>query len=148
MIVEALTGKMDELMFRLQAKIVTETIPAMFKASSNISRTVRAEGAHVEGTRIVGGVTAGGPQTTKTTLKSGAEVDYAAVQEYGGTHGYEILPFNKKALAFVMGGKQAIFRRVFHPPLQARPFMRSSLQAMEAEIVEGLEKTFMDALNG
>ena len=145
-IIQALTMKMNELMLRLQAKVVGESIPTFFKAAPNIASTVQMIPAHVEGTKIIGAVQAGGPKTTKITLKSGAEVDYAAVQEYGVDHGWEILPFTKKALAFMLDGKQMIRRRVWHPPLEARPFMRSELQNMEGEIIAGLESTFKESL--
>lgn len=147
-IVEALTNKMNALMLKLQAKVVGESIPAFFKAAPNIASTVQMIPAHVEGTKIVGAVQAGGPKTTKITLKSGAEVDYAAVQEYGVDHGWEILPFNKRALSFLIDGKRLIRRRVFHPPLEARPFMRSELQNMEPEIIAGLETAFKESLGG
>lgn len=148
LIIQALTMKMNELMLRLQAKIVGESIPAFFKAAPNISASVQMIPAHVEGTMIVGAVQAGGPKTTKITLKSGAEVDYAAVQEFGVDHGWEILPYTKKALAFMLDGKQLIRRRVWHPPLEARPFMRSELQNMEGEIVAELETAFKESLGG
>jgi hypothetical protein len=147
-IIEALVMKMNELMIRLQHKVVGEALPAFFKLSPNIASTVQFTPARLENGKIVGTVQAGGPKTTKITLKSGAEVDYAAVQEYGVPTGWEILPFNKKALAFVLDGKSLIRRRVWHPPLEARPFMRSSLEAMTPEITEGLKSAFLEALNG
>lgn len=137
---------MNALMLELQRKVIGESIPTFFKRATNIASTVQMVPAHLEGTKIVGAVTAGGPKTTKITLKSGAEVDYAAVQEYGVPHGWEILPFNKKALAFMLDTKFLIRRRVWHPPLDARPFMRSELQNMEGEIIAGLNETFRDAI--
>jgi hypothetical protein len=145
-IVEALTIKMNELMIRLQSKVVGESIPSFFKVAPNIAASVQFNPAHVEGEKIIGTVQAGGPRTTKVTLKSGAEVDYAAVQEYGVPHGWEIAPFNKRALAFLLDGKQMIRRRVWHPPLEARPFMRSELEAMTPEIISGLQSTFKESL--
>ena len=145
-IVEALMQKMNVLMGALAAKVTGETIPQMFKTDQRIGSTVVSQQAHLEGTKIVGYVAAGGPLTTKITLKSGAEVDYAQVQEYGVDHGWEILPFNKQALAFLLDGKQLIRRRVFHPPLEARPFMRTALEEMTPEIIAGLESTFKESL--
>lgn len=145
-ILEALTLKMNELMIRLQSKVIGESIPSFFKSAPNIASTVQLIPAHIEGTKIVGAVQAGGPRTTKITLKSGAQVDYAAVQEYGVDHGWEILPFSKKALAFMLDGKQLIRRRVWHPPLASRPFMRSTLEAMEPQIRAELEAAFRESL--
>ncbi len=147
-IVEALMLKMNELMIRLRSRVLNESIPTFFKAAPNISASVTMEPAHVEGTKIVGGVTAGGtPATSKTTLRSGITYDIARIQEYGVGHGWEIVPFNKKALAFIMDGKQMIRRSVFHPPLEARPFMRSELQNMEGQIIDELKGTFLEIFN-
>ena len=152
-IVEALTAKMNELMIRLQGKILGESIPTFFPTGH---QTLPLRFSFTKlfgvGTKYQDAVQAGkeslSNRTAKRTLKSGAEVDYAAVQEYGVDHGWEILPFNKKALAFVLDGKAMIRRRVFHPPLEARPFMRSELQNMEGEIIAGLESAFKESLGG
>jgi len=147
-IIAVLTQKMNALMIALQSKVVGQTIPQFFKSAPNISGSVQLNPAHVEGTKIVGSVQAGGPRTTKITLHSGAEVDYAAVQEYGVPHGWTILPFEKKALAFLLDGKRVIAKSVFHPPLAARPFMRSALEQMTPSITDGLTRAFKEALGG
>ena len=51
---------------------------------------------------------------------------------------------NKKALAFMLGGKQVFARRVQHPPIQERSFMRSSLEEMRPGIIAGLEETIQE----
>lgn len=147
-IVAAITEKMNLLMIRLQQKVVGTTIPRYFKSAPNISASVQMIPASVAGSKIIGGVTAGGPRTTTITKKSGREVDYAAVQEYGVAASYEILPFEKKALAFLLDGKQVIARRVLHPPLAARPYMREALEEMTPEITEGLQQAVRDAISG
>jgi hypothetical protein len=147
-ILAAITEKMNALMIALQNKVLGTTIPRYFKSAPNISSSVQLIPAQLAGQMIVGGVTAGGPRTTTVTKKSGAQVDYAAVQEYGVGHSYEILPFDKKALAFLLDGKQIITKRVFHPPLAARPFMRDALAEMTPEITEGLQSAVREALSG
>lgn len=140
-----LQQRMNLLMFMLESHIVGETIPFFFpKGATNIPATVRTHPAVVEGTVIKGWVDAGGPRTTKTTLHSGEDVDYAAVQEYGIDHEYVIRPFDKKALAFMMGNKQVIVRRVLHPPLTARPYMRTGLEDMKQEIIDGLNESISE----
>ena len=146
-IIERLKRKMTLLMLQLQSRIVGESIPAFFpNGAPNIAGSVRAIPAELEGTIIHGEVQAGGPRTTKVTLKSGAQVDYAAVQHEGIAHSYEIRPFNKKALAFLLDGKQVITKLVHHTGLQPRPYMTSELQNMESQIVEELQQEFMAAL--
>jgi hypothetical protein len=138
-IIAALTERMNLLMFKLQSKIVGEEIPAMFpKGAPNIAASVRAIPAELEGTIIRGEVQAGGPGTTKVTLKSGAAVDYAAVQHAGISHSFQILPFNKKALSFLIDGKKIIVRSVTHPGLKARPFMQQGLDDMQEQIIAEL----------
>ena len=142
-IIEALMQKMNLLMLMLQSKIVGETIPAFFEnGAPNIAATVRTEPARLEGNIIRGSVNAGGPRTTKVTLKSGALVDYAAVQELGIYHSYTIEPFNKKALAFLLDGKRVIVRSVTHPGLKERPYMRYGLQESADAIISGLQDEF------
>lgn len=55
------------------------------------------------------------------------QVPYAAYQEYG-THGpYEIKAKNKKALAFKVGGKTILVKKVMHPGVKATPYIRPAL---------------------
>ena len=140
-ILTRLVAKMNMLMIQLQSKITGETIPAFFRnGAPNIVGSIRTIPATLEGNVIRGTVEGGGPRTTKRTLKSGALVDYAAVQEAGIYHTYEILPFNKKALAFMLNGKLIITKLVTHPGLTQRPFMRHGLQEMEEQIIAGLSE--------
>lgn len=48
----------------------------------------------------------------------GSDIPHGAVLEHGGTHNYDIVPVNKKYLAFMIDGKQ-IFTKLVHrtPPL-------------------------------
>ena len=166
-IIQALSAKMNLLMFKLQSKIVGEKIPTFFPGGApNIAAEVRAIPAKVEGSVVRGVVEAGGPGTTKETLggpQAGQLVDYAAVQEMGVPHPWTIQPVAAssgwaisqklrvlsvkglpQALAFVLNGKLVIVRSVTHPGLRERPFMRSGLADMEAEIIAGLNKTFAE----
>jgi hypothetical protein len=139
-IIAALTEKMTQLMFKLQSKIVGEEIPQFFpNGAPNIAASVRAIPAELQGTIIRGEVQAGGTRTTKRTLKSGALVDYAAVQHAGISHSYQILPFNKKALRFILNGNVMIRRSVTHPGLRPRPFMQKGLDDMQEQIIAELD---------
>lgn len=168
-ILAALTEKMNELMVRLQQKIVGEAIPGMFPSGApNIAGSITLEPAHVEGSKIIGGVTGGGPRTrteTKGGPNAGRVLDYARIQEEGVPHSWMIQPVlyssawavsQKKrvlgpglpqALAFLAEGKLVIVRSVLHPPLPSRPFMRQPLHDMEAEIVEGLSARFKEVFD-
>ena len=171
-ILEAITAKMNELMVKLQSKVVGETIPQFFPGGAPaIAAAVQIQPATLEGTKIVGGVTATGPiRQTQGGPNAGRRVNIAVIQEEGVPHSWEIQPVlygiawarhQKKralhgigarehggmpmALAFMLGGKQVIVRRVLHPPLVARPFMHTAQQEMEAQIRAELIATFEGA---
>jgi hypothetical protein len=94
---ETMTKLMLELQRRIQAKLSGEVL---VPRSSNLLNSVRRLPTVVQGTRILGRVTAG----------AGLTGPYAAVQEYGGKTVYDIFPGSvtgkseKKALAFFPAG--------------------------------------------
>jgi phage gpG-like protein len=80
---------------------------------------------------------------------SSGDVKYAAIHEFGGqTKAHVIEAINGKALAFTAGGKQVFARRVNHPgsKIPERSFLRSSLDEMRPEIVEGMHEAVMETL--
>jgi len=73
------------------------------------------------------------------------DIKYAAIHEYGGMiPPHQIVPNKAKALAFLVGGKQAFAARVNLPAITmpARSYMRSSL----AEMADEIEGQLSDAL--
>jgi phage gpG-like protein len=81
-------------------------------------------------------------------IGTSGDVKYAAIQEFGGTiPPHAIVPDKAKALAFVVGGKQAFAVRVNLPAvtLPERSYLRSSLAEMAGEIAEGLSEAVVEA---
>lgn len=80
-------------------------------------------------------------------LFSAGDVVYAGIHEYGGTINIpEIRPVNALALRFAPGGGEAIFRmyaRAHTVTMPERSFMRSSLDDMRSEIIEGMREAVM-----
>lgn len=80
-------------------------------------------------------------------LFSAGDVVYAGIHEYGGTINIpEIRPVNAMALRFSPGGGEAIFRmwaRAHTVHMPERSYMRSSLDDMRQEIVEGMREAVM-----
>ncbi len=77
---------------------------------------------------------------------SAGDVKYAAIHEFGGiTKPHIILPKAKKALKFIIGGKEIFSRMVRHKGsvMPERSYMRSSLREM-AERVETLLATALE----
>lgn len=72
----------------------------------------------------------------------GPEVPYGVFQEFGTKGPYEIKP--KKTggvLAFQSGGKTVFARRVMHPGVKARPYMRPALEKiLGAEMAKKMAK--------
>jgi len=135
-IIAALAQRLTLLMFKLQRKIQTEKLQGqvLHHRSGKLFGSIHATPAKVEGTKLVGQVSgAGGPAW------------YGQVHENGGTRAYVILPVNKKALKFVMGGKDIFAKRVNHPPLPQRSFMASSLAEMREEIITSVQQTAREA---
>jgi phage gpG-like protein len=82
------------------------------------------------------------------TLATNGDVKYAAIHEFGGTiPPHEIVPDKAKALAFLLGGKQAFAARVNLPAvtMPERSYLRSSLEEMADEIRDGLIEAATDA---
>src|SRR3984885_10925502 len=83
-----------------------------------------------------------------TSVGSEGGVKYAAIQEYGGkTSAHEILPAKGDVLAFVAGDGQHFARRIEHPGsvIPERSYLRSSLEAMQDEILAALADCATDA---
>lgn len=81
------------------------------------------------------------PAAVVSKVFSDGSVKYAAVHEFGGLKSYVIEPVDAKALAFQIGGQLRFFKKVVHPPLKERSYMRSSLTDMAAEIKSRLNAT-------
>ena len=136
----ALTERMQALMISLQAHIVADKLSGqvLHHRTGHLIDSVRLEPpqATVEGQMVVGGVQSGGAIAT-----------YAKIHEYGTTDSYEIVPSTKKALAFLVNGRQVVVKRVLHPPFPERSFMRSSLEDMRQTIVAGLQSAINESLS-
>jgi hypothetical protein len=135
-ILEALRVKMDALNIALQAKIVGQKLSGQVlqHRTGKLGNSIRVIPAKIQGqSSIIGSVEgAGGPAF------------YGRFHEFGTSRSYTIVPVNKKALAFALGGgKELIVKSVLHPPIKERSFLRSSQKEMQAQIISGLQ----DALN-
>lgn len=138
-IIASLTREMNRVLALLEANIADKQIPAKFpNGAPNIVSSVRHTMAEQQGDIITGIVESGGPNTTKTTKRSGAIVDYAEVQERGRDFMWVILPYDARVLAFRINGQMVFAHRVVHPGLEAKRFMRGGLEDMREEIIERL----------
>jgi phage gpG-like protein len=82
-------------------------------------------------------------------IAASGDVKYAAIHECGGTvPPHQIVPDKARALAFLVGGKQAFAARVNLPAIAMpeRSYLRSSLAEMTDEIRAGLSEAVVEAL--
>jgi len=81
-------------------------------------------------------------------LATSPDIKYAAIHEYGGViPPHQIVPDKAKALAFLIGGKQAFAARVQLPAvtMPERSYMRSSLAEMADEIRDEFAAAVVEA---
>jgi len=80
------------------------------------------------------------PGMTSGSVFVAGDVPYAAILEYGGVTKAHIIEAGKaRALAFVLQGKQAFFRRVEHPgsDIPPHPYLEPAFDDMQDGIVDG-----------
>jgi phage gpG-like protein len=133
----ALTAKAGALAAELQAKIVQKLSGGVL----NMKSGALAGSIAVASNELSNGV------AVRTT--TAPDLKYAAIHEFGGTiPPHEIVPDKAKALAFLVGGKQAFAARVQIPAvtMPERSFMRSSLAEMAEDIRDQFGATVDEAM--
>lgn len=138
-IIQAIIRKMNSSMIALQAYIVTSKLSGQVlkHRSGKLANSIRVNQAEAEGATITASVQgAGGPAW------------YGKLHEYGTDSPFTIRAINKKALHFVLGGKDVFVKSVLHPPIKERSFMRTSFAERQTNIVESVREGFTEALNG
>lgn len=130
----ALINRVNMLNADLQSRIMGAVSGGVLQIrTGKLARSIEMIPAAVVGNGIEGSVQAGG-----------GVAFYTRFQEEGTSGPYPIPAFGplvkgQKMLAFEMGGKQVFFRRVMHPGLQGKHFVRDTFEAMKPEIVAGLQ---------
>jgi phage gpG-like protein len=83
---------------------------------------------------------------TEVGASVGTNIAYGKIQEYGVARSWLIEAKNARALKFTIGGKTMYRRRVTHPPLPERSFLRSAPADMAPAIDEGLREAVAHAI--
>ena len=135
-VLEALTGAMSANMAReegvIQGKLSGEVLKI---GSGRLLGTVAVNPPAVTGDLIEGSVQAGGP-----------EAPWGVFQEYGTDGPYTIEAKVAKVLAFEVGGETVFARRVTHPGLIERSFMRSTQDELREQEAEDYQAAVAAAL--
>lgn len=134
-IVAALSSKLNELMLRLQSKIVGEKLHGqdLNQRTGKTAASIRAIPVEQQGTELVGAVEGGG-----------GPAFYFRFQNDGSAP-HVIVPVNKKALAFQLDGKTVFAKMVHHPGTQAKHIMENSLAEFEPTIVSEMQGALNEA---
>jgi phage gpG-like protein len=133
---DALSSKANALATELQAKIQQKLSGAVLNQKSGaLARSI---------------ITTVDDSTADVSVSiATGDIKYAAIHEYGGMiPPHQVVPDKAKALAFIIGGKQAFAARVNLPAIAMpeRSYMRSSLAEMADEISEGLSEAVAEAM--
>jgi phage gpG-like protein len=135
---DALADKANSLAAKLQAKIQQKLSgDVLNRKSGALARSIYA-------------TIDDAPADVSVTLATSADIKYAAIHEYGGMiPPHQIVPDKAKALAFLVGGKQAFAARVNLPAIAMpeRSYMRSSLAEMAGEIRDELSEAVAEVLD-
>lgn len=132
----ALVRKVRALALMLEAKVKGEKLSGQVLnvVTGALRRSISNE------------VTTGSNSVTAEVYSSG-DVKYAAIHEYGGTiPAHEVVATKAQALHFVIGAKDVFAKRVQIPDVKMpeRSFLRSSLDEMRDEIVEGMKEAVLE----
>ena len=84
---------------------------------------------------------------TGVTATVGTNVKYGKFHEFGVPHSWQIFPKSARALAFELNGKTIFAKRVTHPPLPERSFLRSALREMQPKILSELDAAVNEVLH-
>jgi len=134
---ESLSAKANELSAALQGKIQQKLAGEVLNARTGA--LARAVTATIDD----------GSGFVSVRIAVPGDIKYAAIHEFGGTiPPHQIVPDKAKALAFLVGGKQAFAERVSLPAIvmPERSYLRSSLAEIADEIKAEMSEAVGDAL--
>lgn len=138
---EVLFARVQALTNQLAAKVSAKLTNQVLHVRTGVLRGSVHASTTTDGSKIVG-----------TVESSGGPAFYGRFHEMGVPHAWEIVATKHKALRFQLSVKanaRAIFaKRVTHPALPERSFMRSTLAESEDEIRAALAEAVADVLLG
>ena len=94
----------------------------------------------------IGSITKSG----KTEAQVGTAIEYAGLMQYGGTGripARTIVPKKKKALRFMIGGKEVFARKVYQPEKVTQIPARKFLLFQDPEDIDRIQKIFSQHVN-
>ena len=133
---EALTGAMQEVLEGEQTVVQRKLSGEVLNArTGRLLGSVAINPPEATGDLIEGSLQAGGP-----------EAPWGVFQEYGTKGPYAIEAKIARVLAFEVGGETVFAKRVTHPGLIERSFMRSTADELKASETEKYQAAVAAAL--
>ena len=145
----AALGAMPE---RIRAALVAKAGVLAAKLRAKIEQKLSGEVLQMKSGALAGSIGVTIEETSAgvaVRLATSPDVKYAAIHEFGGViPPHQIVPDKAKALAFLVGGKQAFTARVNLPAIAMpeRSYMRTSLAEMADDIRDELAATAIEAV--
>jgi hypothetical protein len=137
-VMEVLRVKLDALTNQTASDIVTQKLSGqvLHRRTGVLATSVHATPTTIDGTTIRGGVeAAAGPAW------------YGRVHEMGLDRAWEVMSVKKKVLAWAgTDGRMTFARRVMHPPLPPRPFMKPTAAELQEILNARLAERLQDLL--
>jgi hypothetical protein len=137
-IMEVLRVKLDALTNKTAGDIVAAKLSGqiLHRRTGVLSGSVHATPATIEGTTIRGGIeAAGGPAA------------YGKIHEFGTPSAWTIINTKARALSFMLDGKRTYAKRVTHPAMLARPFMKPTALEIQETLNASLARGIGDIKN-
>jgi hypothetical protein len=136
-IMEVLRVKLDALTHQTTSDIVTEKLSGqvLHRRTGILATSVHATPTLIEGDTIRGGIeAAGGPAA------------YGKIHEMGTEHMWEIVGTKNRMLHFWLGEKEVFRKRVSHPAMMARPFMKPTALELQETLNASLARAIGDVI--
>ena len=141
----AIMARLSYMPDKLRAAFLRKTYALAEKLKSKVQQNLTNRLLNIRTGKLVRSifeqVTNSANEVSGRVFSSG--LPYAAIQEFGGqTKAHIIEAVNGKALAFNMGGKQVLFKRVHHPGshIKGAHYMGEAFREMTPEIRVGYEE--------
>jgi HK97 gp10 family phage protein len=138
--VTALTGAIDYFAVFLQRYVIEEKLQGQVlqqrRGGQGLAGSIRTIDTTNQGGLVEGGVTGGG-----------GTAYYGRYHEFGTEDPYTITPKNAQALHFFLGGKEIFTKKVIHPPIKERSFMRSSLAENKENFINKVREDLGQAVH-
>lgn len=135
-LIDVLAGRIDATNAAFADRVKGNLSGAVLQTrSGKLLSSVMQEPTQLDGSELIGTVTAGGDLAP-----------YGIYFEEGGTGYYEIRPINARVLAFMSGGQQIFAKVINHPPIPKLPWFAPEVSVGIDEMTNQLNEGIAEVL--